>query len=134
MTISPFALYLILQLDSIKQGLEALIVGMFIVTIATLLVAVFRCDFKREEKQKEIWAQHMPYVKGCAAVMLLSLVTNTLVPSTKSMAAIVVVPAIVNNETVQQEAGELYDLAKQALAKAVATEPKPPVEEQQATQ
>lgn len=44
-------------------------------------------------------------------VGLLALVTLTFVPSTKQMAAIIVVPKIVNNEKVQTVGNQLYDLA-----------------------
>lgn len=39
-------------------------------------------------------------------------------PSTKTAAAMFVIPAIANNEAIQNEAGELYDLAKDALRQA----------------
>jgi len=44
-------------------------------------------------------------------VGLLALVTLTFVPSTKQMAAIIVVPKLANSEKVQTVGNQLYDLA-----------------------
>lgn len=57
--------------------------------------------------------------KPVAALTVLLATVATLLPSSKTAAAMVIVPAIANNETIRKESGELYDLAKQALRDSV---------------
>lgn len=59
---------------------------------------------------------------GVTAAWMLALGIATFLPSSKTAAAMIVIPAIANNERFQAEAGDLYQLAKQGLQKLVADE------------
>lgn len=50
-------------------------------------------------------------VFACVATLLLTDATHSLLPTTKEMAAILIVPKIANNEKVQDCGNRLYDLA-----------------------
>lgn len=56
---------------------------------------------------------------------ILALLVATFIPSTKTAAAMIVLPAVANNETIQQEAGELYGIAKDALRELARPKPAP---------
>jgi hypothetical protein len=106
--ISPWTIYWVMQLDSIGMAAGFLsfagafgLVGLwvFVVTEADSLAG---------------------YLAASAAtlVWLVVLTAAIFLPSTRTAAAMFVIPAVANNQTIQREAGELYDLAKQALRKA----------------
>lgn len=113
--ITSWDIYWVMQMDSIGIGAG---LGAFMGLVASAL----------------LWAYALDEPNRGAAVLaaLTSLLTVTLfavavfLPTTKTAAAMVVLPAIVNNEEVKGEARELYDLAKSALQKAVKDEEKAP--------
>ena len=110
---NAWTIYWILQLDSINS---AFFVCPFL-TLGAIAFIAFVSDgeavFDESEKRFYKWPK---VVSGICAVMLF---ISIFIPSTKTMAAMVVIPAIANNETIRKESGELYDLAKQALRDAV---------------
>jgi hypothetical protein len=57
---------------------------------------------------------------GVTAAWVLALALVAFLPSSKTAAAMIVIPAIANNERFQSEASDLYQLAKQGLQKLVA--------------
>jgi uncharacterized protein YqhQ len=111
--ITPFEVYIVMQADSVGKvvGLISILLG-----VATLMCLLFG---HIEEEEKAIAAG-----KKTAIALIISLAFSALLPSTKTAAAMIVIPAIVNNEALQKEAGDLYKIAKQALADAVAEEKK----------
>ena len=73
---------------------------------------------ERKAGRKIFWK----YMKPLVPLFLLMFTASWLVPSTKTLAAMLVLPAIVNNETVQEDASEIYGLALEGLRKAVEDE------------
>ena len=67
---------------------------------------------KSVEKSKEL----LRLTKIFAAVFLMGIATWTFLPSTKQMAAIVLVPAVLNNKDVQEIGAKTADLGKDLLA------------------
>lgn len=145
MHLSPWVMYLILQLDSISGFTLALALLAIVAAVILLIMGGVDAHANPEEWTSREYRSNAERSLARAPVLLsagkklactavfFALVT-ALLPSTKAMAAIVVLPAIVNNQNVQKEAGELYQLAKQGLAKAVDNigkeEPKPEEEKQ----
>lgn len=97
-------LYWITRLD----GINNLILGVGIILVVLFLVA---CSALGEAHKNETSRQ----VADCATLLLIGMVitaiTYTFTPTTKEMAAIMVVPRIANSEKVQEVGGKLYDLA-----------------------
>lgn len=123
--ISPFMLYLVLMLDSINSALltAAVIAGVSIPISLTITGMNNENDTYNhgwEDRREARIKVRNKLTKMAAPIAVVCFIIATLLPNTKQAAAIIVVPAIANNEQVQAEAGELYDLAKQALANAVA--------------
>ena len=118
---NAWTIYWILQLDSIGEGLAILIlIGACLVGITAIFGTMQRSRCYREDDPdiasgKALQALAAKWAKPLAALFVLML----FIPSTKTVAAMVVLPAIANNETIRKESGELYDLAKQALRDAV---------------
>lgn len=79
---------------------------------------------KREAARGAAYHRLAPRIAVVAGVLL---TVNAFLPSTKTAAAMIVIPAVANNEAIQREAGELYGIAKDALrelAKPDKPEPK----------
>ena len=107
--ISPFEIYLVMQLDS----LVGLAIGFSILFGVATLFAVFAA--LDDALDRPIFA-----LSVTAGPFLVAALTAALLPSSKTAAAMVVIPAIANNEKIQDEASELYQLAKQGLKQVIA--------------
>lgn len=118
--ISPWTVYWILQLDSISVALGTFVV----ISLASALFVPLLAGLIFDLDEDDLRAILVKVWKPWAVLTLLAMLVGTFLPSTKTAAAIIVLPAIANNESIQREAGDLYDLAKQALRQAV-TDDKP---------
>ena len=121
--ISPWDIYWVLQLDSINAAIATLAVGCGVAAAGGLFIMAMATNrglpILQREGDDEAWAKSKKIaarlVAACAAFTLIS----AFLPSTRTAAAMFIIPAVANNETIQQEAGDLYKLAKEALANAV---------------
>lgn len=125
--ITPWEIYLVLQLDAIKIALALATAASTTYFIVTLIGGASRYIGNYDEARNSIEAWKLvkrtalrtsfPIAIGCMVALFM-------VPSTKTAAAMIVVPQIVNSPTVKHEAGDLYKLAKQALQQAIEPERK----------
>ena len=102
MTISPFEIYLITLVDKICNISE---VGIFLGFIASGAFLIFWMigkaeSYKTEEDEKTIrrLARCLKYAVTC---LICCVLLNTFVPNSKTIAAMYLIPAIVNNEHIQ---------------------------------
>jgi hypothetical protein len=124
--ISPWQIYLILQLDSFGSGFEYIAILGLVAAVTFALIGALDKEGAAnypnhpaaESKRKSGAAQHRRASWFFGASLLAGAFT-CLLPSTRTAAAMFLIPAVANNETIQREAGELYTLAKDALANAV---------------
>lgn len=127
--IDPFYLYLILQLDSIKDALSGasfvLFAGAFLLVVVSIFVRLEAgYSWVSEEKKESYRAQSQKlqgHAKRAAVVGLAAFSVNAFLPTSERMAVLVVLPAITNSATIQAEAKEVYELAKRGLSSLVAT-------------
>ena len=105
---TPFTIYLWQLADSLKDlfGIATLIFGGI---AAFVLFISFLDDDKNSAKI------------GLVALLatLLSGAFATLIPSSKTIAMMVAIPAIANSEPIQKDLPELYQLAKEALKEQI---------------
>lgn len=106
--ITPMQMYWLLKLDDIR-GFCAFLVGFAILAIIISL-AVYNID-ETERVRKNVT---LGFAFGLFCLGLFG-GALTFLPSTKQMAAIYVVPALVNNEKVQQIGGKTLDISNQLL-------------------
>lgn len=100
--ITTTQMYWIVTLNSIvTMSVICFVIGL-IASIAAIGVALDTGD-------------HWWLPKCTIALTILSFLAATFIPSTKQMAAIIIVPAIVNNEKVQTVGNKVYDLAVEWL-------------------
>lgn len=103
--ISAWEIYWIMQLDTIAATAAVVaVLGIFVTAMAWAFWA---------DEDTPNFSIAVPLLT--TFIWLCSIAAHTFLPSTKTAATMFIVPAIVNNENAQQEAGELYQLAKQAL-------------------
>lgn len=106
--ITPMQMYWLLKLDDIR-AFCAFFVGFTILAIIFSLVAYNDAE---DERTKKIAIAG--FVLGLFGLGLFS-GALTFLPSTKQMAVIYVVPAIANNEKIQQIGGKTLDISNQLL-------------------
>ena len=117
--ISPFEVYLVMQLDKIEAG--SVLVCLLLVGLCLFLWLTIagRADHLKETDEYAKWVQ---LAKLFSVGLVGMVIFTTLLPSTKTAAAMLILPAITSDEVVEplgNEARELYDLAKQALRKSL---------------
>lgn len=120
--ISPWEIYWVMQLDSIGAATRVLAVISALVAAAVWMVAGFMAMDAYGDDDKAAAKKFAAYgfKPGIAAGVLLF--ASAFIPSTKTAAAMFVIPAIANNEAIQREAGDLYQLAKDGLRELVKPE------------
>lgn len=125
--IDPFHLYLILQLDSIKNllGGDITVIPLIFSAITFVIASAMR-HILMVDVLSDAEAAGLDKIRPILAAILitcgLAQAANAFIPSSERMAILVVLPAVVNNESVQTEAKEVYELAKRGLAKLVEDE------------
>lgn len=117
--ITAWDVYWVMQLDRIGGATFALSV---IVAVVGWIFAIGRYlhinDEIHGDDRARAFARHARYVRAICATSVALLLAATLLPSSKTAAAMIVLPAITSDtvvETVGPEARELYELAKDAL-------------------
>jgi len=106
--ITTTQMYWLTRLDRFSSDMPHwLVLVLIIIMFVTLFVALVKYD-DSEDVYKLF---RNVFFVGIVPVLLAIFVIMTFVPSTKEMAAILVIPKIVNNEKVQQAGDRLYQLA-----------------------
>jgi hypothetical protein len=132
--IDPFYLYLILQLDSIKEFLGGPALGMPLVVAIMATVGLSIGIVVNDEPYNATLRDGLSKMRRWAIAVIFTatplMVLNVFIPTSERMAVLVVVPAIANNTALQEEAGELYALAKRGLTKLIDEEQPPAATEE----
>lgn len=142
--INPWLLYLVLQADSIRHFASS--VGVFFAWVSVLawMVYVGALFIYKMEASSTSYNSTDRYRTSCAesftslakswkhmallpGVTIMLMMAGAMIPSTKSAAMLLVIPTIANSEVVQEEARELYDLAKLGLKELVDQQTEKPV-------
>lgn len=120
MTITPFDIYLVSLASKVLFFFEimAWIFGFCsIVAFAILFVA---CAENATDEEKSVFKK---YANRLAVAFISIMMAYTLIPNSKTIAAMLLVPAVVNNEHVQNSAGNaleaLEEMTKQWLKDTV---------------
>lgn len=109
--ITPMQIYWLTRLDHVHTVLAVTCVLLVLSTIGILVAGGIMqdCSFTEEtNKRGRKFVGRTPFM---AAAFVVALLVNALVPTTREMAAILIVPRIANSEKVQTVGNQLYDLA-----------------------
>lgn len=136
--VSPFDVYLVMQLDAIRGALGAF--GL-VASVGAAFVAIFCATEARsqwswdKETLEDRIARFAGYSKTAKRVLVAGLLSGLLsvgLPSSKTAAAMILIPALTSKEVVvpvAAEAKELYGLAKEALRGLAERKPEPKPED-----
>lgn len=108
--ISAWQVYLVMQMDNF--------ISAFVVISLLSVLAIIFIFFAFEDVHPNEAAKIIKMIKILACVGILSSIPPIFMPSTKTLAAMLILPAITSDktlETVTPEAKELYSLAKDTL-------------------
>lgn len=108
-TISAWDIYWVMQLDTIG-------VAAGLISFLGLIFLPFAIGFSFFEV-KRAWAYFS--CAGLGLFWMVAVAAAIFLPSSKTAAAMLVIPAIANNETIEREAGDLYQIAKDGLRELV---------------
>lgn len=123
LTVTPWFIYWFTRLDHILSFLNGLsFIGGLIIIISLIAFAVSFCILQSVKISTGVTTaeqEMVSYINKIAGIVLAVSFTATtllnfgssLIPTTKEMAAIYVVPKILNNEKVQNVGSEFVDLA-----------------------
>lgn len=120
---SPFLVYLLFQADSISEALTfiAVIAGLaFCIAVPTKALAKF--DMDKDEGVALVYKMSRAAIWVCPFLIAAA----TFMPSTKTIAAMIVLPKITSPQaidTMSKESRDIYDLAKRALTKLADDKP-----------
>jgi hypothetical protein len=123
---SAWTVYWVLQLDGIRSLLYTLaVLAVVCAGISTFVGGLMATGYNDEETIKGKYILGLARKFVVAFVVLFSI--GILIPSSKTAAAMIVLPALTSEEvvgTVKSEAKELYEMAKEALKEKITTEEK----------
>lgn len=114
MNISPIEVYFILQLDSIRNAIVALliIIGLPTVISAVIFFLSFDACFEFDGTVRALTKKLCTMSLSLFFVLFL---VQAFIPSTKQMAAVLILPQVVNNEKVQQLPGDILNLVQSLI-------------------
>ena len=116
MELDATTVYLVMQADAFKDSICAASLMLGIMCPIILGWLSFLCH-TFEHAKAGLFAGLLAVLCICFGLFLA--LASGLTPSTKTAASMIVLPAIVNNETVMDEASDVYRLAKDALSDLV---------------
>lgn len=109
--ITPVQMYWLTRLTPFGQGLAFVIALLYVFALVQLVAGCIMqdCDFSDITNKRGIkLVKTSPLLAAIASALL---IMNCLLPTTREMAAILIVPRIANSEKVQTAGNHLYDLA-----------------------
>ena len=109
--ITPMQMYWLTRLTPLGNGLAFIIVLLFITAVAHLVAGCIMQDYGFSDETHERGIKLVKISPLLAVMAVVLLFVNCMLPTTKDMAAILIVPRIANSEKVQTVGNQLYDIA-----------------------
>lgn len=104
MTITPLDIYLISMADKVLYSVAPVCALSFVVFCVSCFLYMVVCDTDEDRRKSKL------VIKTTGIVFMLSALLALFVPSAKTIATMYVLPAIVNNEHVQNATGNTLEL------------------------
>lgn len=117
MTISPLLVYFWGQADKLSDVLQWMAgIPLFIGIVGSIVSRLVPdTEFPSIERARSIRKMFLiPLIMGCCAW-----IAYAVLPSSKTVATMVILPVIVNSEPIQKDLPEIYDLAIKALKEQI---------------
>ena len=112
-TLTAWEVYWVIQADQIAKVLAVSAIAASVV-MAVGLIPLFLSFCENEISAKAAhWIRHAWFLFCPLTVLLIT--ATSLMPTTKSVSAIIILPAVANGQDVAGQANEICELANQAL-------------------
>lgn len=119
MTISPFTIYLWQLCDSMKVLFSGIAITLIVIFLLVgFVIFVTDGDILPDEKEDalKVWR----IAKVGIGMICVCAIFDTLMPSSKTIAMMVVIPKLAESKAIQQDLPDVYDLAVKALKEQLA--------------
>lgn len=113
--ITQTQLYWITRLDAIDKLLTGFGIVAILSSIALGFLGSMMINLDEDDTTKSTGRSAIRLIPISGAIAILMFAINAFIPTTKEMAAIVVIPRVANSETVQQLGKGVVDMANQWL-------------------
>lgn len=118
--ITAWDIYWVMQLDAIGAVVSFIAISLCLITaIAFVLGGINKYEASEwpsiSEGKKELGLARQAYAKRMLLPAATLLLLSALTPSTKTAAAMLIIPKIANSEVIRREADDLYTIAKEAM-------------------
>ena len=129
MTISSFEIYLISLVDKIRVLSEtAIFLSFLLIAVLSIFWIIGKNESYKTEDDEKIIKKLSTYIKRITVGFVCCILINVFTPSSKTIAAMYLIPAIVNNEHIQNSTSNalkmLEELTKEWLEDFIKKEPK----------
>lgn len=114
---SPWLVYWILMLDNISMGIWLVFYITIIFSIIYFLYISSKINDEIEKNCPPLIKIRNKTLKICSVILSVAFVMGTLLPDTKQMAAIYLIPKIASNQDIQQLPPKLSKLALEFVNK-----------------
>ena len=109
--ITPTQMYLITRLDSIHLVFAVAIIPAMLLAGLAAVIGLVKYVNDYDDEEHDFGARLLRRALRVFAICVVASIFEALIPTTKEMAAITVVPRIANNERLQEAGNRLFDLA-----------------------
>lgn len=114
MNITPFDVYLVMQLDSIQSACRLIFGALLVATLAVLIIGLFQraSSFRKGDDDYRNGIAKIWIGAKIGSITFIFLLFASFVPSTKTAASMFLLPAIANNKEVQQLPEDLLKMVR----------------------
>ena len=129
---SPILVYFLMMADDVKFALGFLAIVLGLATAvcfagrAISSSIVYESDIRDQSIDWRVWQTWVALTKRVPWLFGVAIMISTFMPSTKTVAAMIVLPKITSPQaidTMSKESRDIYDLAKKALTKLADDKP-----------
>lgn len=122
--LTPTTIYVISTIDEVKRVLGSLCVLSFFIVFGLLFARIGTAIIESEETNEKFCRWFNPMMPKILGAFICVVLLNTFLPNQKTIAAMIVVPAIVNNENIQNISKNTLQWAEEYIKDQLQTKKK----------
>ena len=116
MEISPCLIYWLMQLDTICSFVDTIAIPGSMVLVVLIAVRVFcKINAEYDRDAKAFYDITTPVCRFGAVIVSIFVLLSVFIPNTKTVAAMILIPPIVNNEQVQQIPDDILTFVRSVI-------------------
>ena len=116
MEISPWLIYWLMQLDSICKFVDVVaFLGSLLLLILTVIRTASKSAPKNDTGAHAFYDATTNLYKFSCVIIPIFVLLNVFIPNTKTVAAMILIPPIVNNEQVQQIPDDILTFVRSVI-------------------